>query len=263
MTTETFQWVLLALLTIWSAAAITLWLSGSLNLNSRRDRAEAESRARDAVAQAGGDEDVALLLQVLSDLETDLETLVRHCDFEGDPDGLILEGWLEARSGFTGMAESLRAAKRLPILRQAGLVGPAMTAKATAYYYWRAMAGLDRFHEAETPEDRPGRQRYEDPGTGFGSFLYRKIKRNGPKALRVGDIVADSAVAALDIPFAKGLVAAADGMTGGLATTGVLAVKTAAHGASEMKKIVEEAKITRVHRKAKRAKAEGRARPAA
>ena len=52
-------------------------------------------------------------------------------------------------------------------------------------------------------------------------------------------------------------------MTGGLATTGVLAVKTAAHGASEMKKIVEEAKITRVHRKAKRAKAEGRARPAA
>ena len=257
MTTETFQWVLLPLLTALIAAAVALGLSGGLTVNGGRDRAEAEGRAREAVARAGDPEGVALLLQVLADLEKDLETLVRHCDFEGDPDHRILEGWFQARGGFTGMAPSLKAAKLRPLLRQAGLVGPAMEAKATAYYYWRAMAGLDRVHEAEAPTAGPRRQPYETRGTGFILSVKRTLKKHGPMALGGGDIVADSAIAVLDVPLVKGLVAAADGVTGGLASTGVVAVKTAAHGASEMKKIVEEANIIQVHEAPKRAAAEG------
>lgn len=207
-------------------------------------RRQARARHYRAVLQLGEKEGVAVLLQVLSDLEADLATVVRHCDFEGDPRNLIFEGWRESKGGLLGMRDVLSAPALTKPLRDAGLIGPAILAKASVYYYWRAMAGLDLA--------RPGTP-WENQGTGFWKQFRRGVKRHGPKALRIGDIIADSAIAVLDAPGAKELVAAADAATSGGASVVGKSVKLAAHGTSEIKKIVEEAKITKVHKDPKEA----------
>jgi hypothetical protein len=227
-------------------AAAILWLLTRWQPENIKGVGDAQDKARRAIKEARQEGGVALLLQVLWDLEADLETVVLYCDFEGDPDDLILEGWKQAKGGLLSMSSVLRDPGLSTALEQAGLTGPAMEAKATAYYYWRARAGLDLAVDMSMPAPRGRKQPWENTGTGFGKSLSRRFKKHAPKALRIGDIIADSAIAVLDAPGVRRVVAAGDAALGGALNVGIGTVKLAAHGTSEMKKIVEESKITRV-----------------
>lgn len=239
--------LLLSFLIIW----IVLSPSG-LTLFGWLDRKHAQERHRQAVDAFPQDNGAGLLLQVLTDLEADLETMVRHCDFEGVSGDLILKGWRESKGGFEGMKKALRSSAMKSPLKSAGLTGPAMVAKASLYYYWRAMAGLDLAVDTSVPPPRP-RPLWENKGNGAWKPFRRGAKRHGPKALRIGNIIADSAIAVLDAPVMKAVGAATDVATVGGASVVGKSVKLAAHGTSEIKKIIEEAKITKVHKGPKEA----------